>query len=62
MTSDAGEAALQITCGSCGEQTVLTVLAYVRCGCGHLLLDEDQARDYRRRLGREASGRDCNER
>ncbi len=67
MTGDAGEPALQITCGNCGEETVLSLmrlrmLAYVRCGCGHQLLDEDEARDYRRRLERDALDRDCNAR
>ncbi len=54
------EPALQITCGSCGEETVITLmrlrmLAYVRCGCGHMLLDEDEVRDYRQRLERGAN-------
>ncbi len=65
MKSDHGEPALQITCGNCGEETVISLmrlrmLAYVRCGCGHELLNEDEVRDYRRRLEREASGRDSN--
>ena len=52
-----GEPALQITCGGCGEETVISLvrlrtLAFVRCGCGNMLLDEDDVREYRRRLER----------
>ena len=55
------EPALQIICGNCGEETVITLmrlrmLAFVRCGCGHTLLDEDEVHDYRRRLERAAKG------
>ncbi len=35
----------------------LRMLAYVRCGCGHQLLDEDEAREYRKRLEGEDGAR-----
>jgi hypothetical protein len=49
------EPALQITCGSCDEETVISLmrlrmLAFLRCGCGNMLLDEDEVREYRQRL------------
>jgi hypothetical protein len=49
--------ALQITCGNCDEETVISLtrlrmLAFLRCGCGNMLLDEDEVRDYRQRLER----------
>ena len=51
------EPALQITCGTCDEETLISLmrlrmLAFVRCGCGHMLLDEDEVREYRQRLER----------
>lgn len=53
----ADEPALQIECGNCGQETVITLmrlrmLAYVRCSCGHQLLDENEVREYRQRLER----------
>jgi hypothetical protein len=52
------ERALQITCGGCDEETVISLmrlrmLAFLRCGCGNMLLDEDEVREYRRRLERD---------
>jgi hypothetical protein len=52
------EPALEITCGSCDEQTFISLmrlrmLAFVRCGCGNMLLDEDEVREYRQRLERD---------
>ena len=52
------EAALQITCGNCDEETVISLmrlrmLAYLRCGCGNMLLSEDEVREYRQRLERD---------
>jgi hypothetical protein len=52
------EPALQITCGSCDEETVISfmrlrMLAFLRCGCGNMLLDEDEVREYRQRLERD---------
>ena len=51
------EPALQIECGNCGQERVISLmrlrmLAYLRCGCGHMLLDEDEVREYRQRLER----------
>jgi hypothetical protein len=51
------EPALQITCANCDEETFISLkrlrmLAFLRCGCGHMLLDEDEVRDYRQRLER----------
>lgn len=51
------ERALQITCGGCDEQTVISLmrlrmLAFLRCGCGNMLLDEDEVREHRQRLER----------
>ena len=55
---DAYDRALQITCGGCAEETVISlvrlrVLAFVRCGCGNMLLDEDEVREYRQRMERD---------
>jgi hypothetical protein len=52
------ERALQITCGGCDEQTIISLmrlrmLAFLRCGCGNMLLDEDEVRAYRQRLERD---------
>ena len=49
------EPALQITCGSCGQEMVISLmrsrmLAFLRCVCGNMLLDEQEVRDYRQRL------------
>jgi hypothetical protein len=30
----------------------LRMLAFLRCGCGNMLLDEDEVREYRQRLER----------
>lgn len=51
------EPALQITCGGCGEEMVISLvrlrmLAFLRCGCGNMLLDRDEVREYRQRLER----------
>jgi hypothetical protein len=50
--------ALEITCGSCDEQTLISLmrlrmLAFLRCSCGNMLLDEDEVREYRQRLERD---------
>jgi hypothetical protein len=52
------EPALEITCGNCNEQTVISLLrlrmlAFLRCGCGNTLLDADEVREYRQRLERD---------
>ena len=52
------EPALQIACGGCDEETVISLmrlrmLAFLRCGCGNTLLDEDEVREYRQRLERD---------
>jgi len=49
------EPALQITCGSCDREMYISLmrlrmLAFLRCGCGHMLLDEHEVREYRQRL------------
>jgi len=31
------------------------MLAFLRCGCGNMLLDEDKVREYRQRLERGGS-------
>ncbi len=53
-----GDPALQIECGNCGEEMVITLmrlrmLAFLRCSCGNMLLDEQEVREYRQRLDRE---------
>ncbi len=49
--------ALQITCGNCDEETFISLMrlrmvAFLRCGCGNILLDADEVREYRQRLER----------
>jgi len=51
------EPALQITCGSCDQEMYISLmrlrmLAFLRCGCGQMLLDDDEVREYRQRLER----------
>ena len=48
---------MEITCGNCDAQTFISLiglrmLAFLRCGCGNMLLDEDEVREYRQRLER----------
>ena len=53
------EPALQIACGNCDREMYISLmrlrmLAFVRCGCGHMLLDGHEVREYRQRLERGA--------
>lgn len=57
MTDEPG---LLITCGSCDKEMFISLmrlrmLTFLRCGCGRMLLDEHEVREYRQRLERDES-------